>query len=72
MHHDAAGERLTLYVSTGQSQHRDTGFKFAEQGPVNVFYWIDRKFGYALSGGIDKKTLARVANAVHKQLENPS
>ncbi len=72
MYHDAAGERLTLYVSTEQSQNKDTGFKFAEQGPVNVFYWIDGKFGYALSGGIDKKTLARVANAVYEQLENPS
>lgn len=72
MYHDAAGERLTLYVSTEQSQNKDTGFKFAEQGPVNVFYWIDGKFGYALSGGIDKKTLARIAGAVYEQLESPS
>ena len=71
MYHDAAGERLTLYVSTEQSQNKDAGFKFAEQGPVNVFYWIDGKFGYALSGGIDKKTLARVATAVYDQLESP-
>ena len=71
MYHDAAGERLTLYVSTEQSQNKDTGFKFAEQGPVKVFYWIDGKFGYALSGGIDKKTLAQVASAVYEQLESP-
>ena len=72
MYHDAEGQRLTLYVSTEQSQNKDTGFKFAEQGPVNVFYWIDGKFGYALSGGIDKATLARIATAVYDQLEKPS
>ena len=44
MYHDVAGERLTLYASTEQSQNKDTGFKFYEQGPVNVFYWIDGKF----------------------------
>jgi anti-sigma factor RsiW len=34
-----------------------------------VFYWIDGKFGYALSAGMDKRELARVAAAVYAQLE---
>jgi anti-sigma factor RsiW len=37
---------------------------------VNVFYWVDRECGYALSGEIDRKSLARVADAVYHQLEN--
>ena len=69
MYHNAAGQRLTLYVSTEQAKNRDTGFRFAEQGPVNVFYWIDGKFGYALSAGIDKGELAKIASAVYEQLE---
>jgi anti-sigma factor RsiW len=72
MYHNAAGQRLTLYVSTDQSHNKDTGFRFAQEGPVNVFYWIDGKFGYALSAGIDKGELARVAAAVYEQLEKPS
>ena len=71
MYHDSAGQRLTLYVSTEQAHNKDTGFRFAKEGPVNVFYWIDGKFGYALSAGIDKGQLARVASAVYEQLEGP-
>ncbi len=69
MYHDASGQRLTLYVSTENTGNRDTAFRFAQEGPVNVFYWIDGKFGYALSAGIPKDQLARVATAVYDQLD---
>lgn len=69
MYHDGAGQRLTLYVSTENSGKRDTAFRFAQEGPVNVFYWIDGAFGYALSAGIPKDELAKVATEVHAQLE---
>jgi anti-sigma factor RsiW len=72
MYHDSTGQRLTLYVSTDQSRNKDTGFRFAQEGPVNVFYWIDGRFGYALSAGIGKGELARVAAAVYEQLGKPS
>ena len=68
MYHDATGQRLTLYVSTENRDNKDTAFRFAQEGPVNVFYWIDGKFGYALSAGIDKGELARIAGAVYAQL----
>lgn len=69
MYQDASGQRLTLYVSTENATNRDTAFRFAQEGPINVFYWIDGKFGYALSAGIAKADLARVATAVYEQLE---
>ena len=69
MYQDASGQRLTLYVTTENATNRDTAFRFAREGQVNVFYWIDGKFGYALSAGIDKGELARVATAVYDQLE---
>ncbi|PKO87133.1 MAG: hypothetical protein CVU16_16165 [Betaproteobacteria bacterium HGW-Betaproteobacteria-10] len=69
MYHDSTGQRLTLYVSTESAGGRDTGFRFAREGQINVFYWIDGKFGYALSAGIDKGELARVATVVYDQLE---
>jgi anti-sigma factor RsiW len=61
---------LTLHVSTEQSRNRDTWFRFAQEGPVNVFYWIDGKFGYALSAGASKGELAELAIVVHEYLEN--
>lgn len=69
MYNNTAGQRLTLYVSTDQAKNKDTGFRFAEQGPVNVFYWIDGKFGYALSAGINKAELSKIATAVYDQLK---
>lgn len=70
MYHDASGQRLTLYVTTENTANQETGFRFAQEGPVNVFYWIDGKFGYALSASIAKGELARVATAVYDQLEH--
>ncbi|MBL8413246.1 MAG: anti-sigma factor [Propionivibrio sp.] len=69
MYHDASGQRLTLYVSTENVGNQETAFRFAQEGKVNVFYWIDGKFGYALSASIDKVELARVATAVYEQIE---
>jgi len=69
MYRDGNGVRLTLYVSTEQTHNRDTAFRFAQEGEVGVFYWIDGRFGYALSGDLDKTALATLANAVYAQLE---
>ncbi|WP_296002598.1 anti-sigma factor [Rugamonas sp.] len=69
MYHDAGGQRLTLYVSTEQSRNSDTGFRFAQEGRVGVFYWIDGKFGYALSAAIGKDALGKIADAVYVQLQ---
>ena len=59
-----------LLIVDGQSvKNTDTAFRFAREGAVNVFYWVDGKFGYALSAGIDKGELAKVATAVYDQLD---
>ncbi len=70
MYQESGGKRLTLYVSRRNRAEQITAFRFAREGPVSVFYWIDRDCGYALSGDIDKTTLARIANTVYKQLES--
>jgi len=72
MYHDASGQRLTLYVSTEQRHKLDSGFRYAQEGQVNVFYWIDGKFGYALSAAIGKPALGKIADAVYAQLEPAS
>jgi anti-sigma factor RsiW len=69
MYQESSGKRLTLYVTRPHKGDNVTAFRFAQEGPVSVFYWIDRDCGYALSGEVDKPTLARVATSVYKQLE---
>lgn len=70
MYQDDKGRRLTLYVRVNPDDTRETAFRFAQEGRVGVFYWVDRKLGYALSGEVDKPELLRVATAVYRQL-NP-
>jgi anti-sigma factor RsiW len=69
MYQETGGKRLTLYVSKPNRADTLTAFRFAQEGPVSVFYWMDRDCGYALSGDLDRQTLTRIATAVYKQLE---
>jgi len=79
MYHDAAGAKLTLYVSREvvssdasepSGTHQETAFRFAREGAVNVFYWVNGPFGYAISAGVDKTELARVSSEVYRQLSS--
>ena len=70
MYQGARGQRVTLYVRTEAHGHSETAFRFAREGGVRVFYWIDRDFGYALSSSdLDRTHLERVAELVYRQLE---
>lgn len=70
MYQDMRGQRLTLYVCANAASNRETAFRFAQEGKVGVFYWLDGKLGYALSGELAKPDLVRVADSVYRQL-NP-
>ena len=70
MYQDSKGQRLTLYVRTNPDESGATAFRYADEHGVSVFFWLDRKLGYALSGEVDKDELLRLATAVHRQL-NP-
>ena len=77
MYHDSAGAKLTLYVSNElinansaapSGTNQETAFHFAREGPVNVFYWVNGSFGYAISAGADKTELARGSSEGYRQL----
>jgi anti-sigma factor RsiW len=71
MYQCSRGTRITLYVRTEAANNRETAFRYAKEGNVRVFYWVDRKLGYALSSAdISKDDLFKVAHAVYQQL-NP-
>lgn len=71
MYEDGAGKRLTLYVRTDAAENRETAFRFAQEGRVGVFYWLDGKLGYALSGELPREKLLAVADAAYRQLNSP-
>lgn len=70
MYQTQGGRRLTLYVRT-ESANNQTAFRYAIEGNVGVFYWIDRNVGYALSSAdLNREELLAIANTVYKQF-NP-
>jgi anti-sigma factor RsiW len=68
MYQSSDKKRLTLYV-TRDVTNQDASFKFGREGQVNVFYWVDDHFGYAISAGADRATLLKVSEEVYRQLQ---
>ena len=65
MYEDPRGVRLTLYIKT-EGRGMDTAFRYANEGGIGVFYWVDRDFGYALSGNLEKSRLLEVAKVAFR------
>ena len=63
--------RLPKPGGVGEAKSAETAFRFMQQAQVNVFYWIDGPFGYAISADADRSTLARVSDEVYRQIAAP-
>ena len=50
------------------ARNSSIAFAYAQEGAVNVFYWVEGRFGYALSSGVGRDELARVSGEVYRQL----
>lgn len=70
MYEDASGRRVTLYLRHGAWDNTLTAFRYSRTDNVGVFYWIDGRLGYALSGELDKTGLLKLAVLIHPQI-NP-
>ncbi|EWM41559.1 putative transmembrane regulator PrtR [Bordetella holmesii 41130] len=67
MYSSQAGQRLTLYV-THEARGETAAFRYMQDGPVRVFYWVEGSLGYALSGAVSREELQRLAHEVYRQL----
>ncbi|MGB0127947.1 MAG: anti-sigma factor, partial [Rhodocyclaceae bacterium] len=67
MYENEAKNRLTLYVQPQSAQAADTTFRYARENGIDVFYWIDGRFGYALSGNTGREDMLRLATLVYRQ-----
>lgn len=68
MYENVRGERLTLFLRVLGDEAAPTAFRFKDDAGVSTFYWVDRDWGYALTGPLDRAALLDVAKAVHEQL----
>lgn len=66
MYQDAQQRRVTVYLRKPE-KGADVAFKFEQQGPLGMFYWVEEGAGYALVGELPKETLLALAQAIYKQ-----
>lgn len=69
MYQDSLERRVTLYVRRAAADKGVTAFRHAREGSLDVFYWIDGDFGYALSGPIGRPAMQQLADAAYRQLK---
>lgn len=68
MYENAEKNRLTLYVQPSAESAQDTSFRHANEGGIDIFYWIDGRFGYALSGTTGRSDMLSLATLVYREL----
>lgn len=68
MYQDGLNRRITLYVRRDTAKQAETSFRHVREDGVEVFYWVDRGLGYALSGNVDKAEMGRLADAAYRQI----
>lgn len=68
MYENAAGQRLTLYVTVDATAAAGTAFRYAREDGIGVFYWVDRELAYALSGALEREALLPAAQTIYRQL----
>jgi anti-sigma factor RsiW len=72
MYQNSAGERVTLYLGAIEGAKQkgvdETAFRFASDGGIATFYWVDQGFGCALSGKLPRQAMLQLADVVYKQL----
>ena len=70
MYEDAAGHRVTLYVTVfdeGQVPN-ETAFRSVRDGAVESFYWIEGRTSYAFRGELPAASAMALAREVYRQL----
>lgn len=68
MYEDAAGRRVTVYVSLYRSG-QETAFRYQTADHVGAFIWLEPDMGYAVAGDIPRKRLLAVSKIVYATLE---
>jgi anti-sigma factor RsiW len=70
MFEDARGRRVTLYVTVFDAADapRETAFQTVREGAVESFYWVEGRFGYALSAELPPADVMALAREVYRQL----
>lgn len=61
MYSNQKGERITLYLRRITTISLEPEFRFIKQNNINTLYWLEKEFGYAISGQLEKQELIKIA-----------
>jgi anti-sigma factor RsiW len=69
MYQNAAGERVTVYLTAIDPAKAvaATAFRYVAEGDAASFYWVERDFGYAVTGRLARERIQAIAQAVYAQ-----
>lgn len=68
MYENAAKQRVTVYLRKPESD-TPAAFRYEQQGELGLFYWVDERVGYALTGQLPKAELLALARSIHEQAQ---
>ena len=68
MYEDRQGQRLTVYLRGMAQPTPETAFRYVGEGGISTFYWVERNWGYALSGELSRPQLLQAARSIYDQL----
>ncbi len=67
MYQDAHGRRVTVYLRGMAKPTAPTAFRIVQKKGVTTLYWVDRDWGYALSGDLPRDRLLDVSRALYRR-----
>jgi len=68
MYENEQGQRLTLFARHRFDSEAETAFRYASEGNINGFYWVDNELCFVIVAAIPKEQISRVSHFVYQAL----
>jgi anti-sigma factor RsiW len=67
MYQDAQGHRVTVYLRGMAKPTAEISFRIVPGKQASTFYWVDRQWGYALTGDLPRAQLLDAARVLYQR-----
>lgn len=68
MYEDSQGRRVTLYARRGSWNAIEPEYRYLADRDVNLFYWVEGEFGYAMVSQLPKDTLSDISYSAYQKM----
>ena len=67
MYQNAQGKRITVFLRAMAKPTAETGFRIVDHNGTSTFYWVDRDWGYALTGELPRAQMLQAAKLLYQR-----